>query len=356
MTTNQFTIKKIKQEALKFKGQENNVGVYESNISVTMELKLLACLDAITTKSGYGDRYKILMTDGFDYIYLKTNQENYNYLKNEVKKQYVYSITGNISLYNDEVELTVSNKPIYLENKVLEVNYDSFVEYKTLENVYDEINSLKLNCKGVAFSKLVKVDVKCLAKDINNTNLFFGNGEYIINVHGHSAVTNSFVKDNSYTLIGALSMHNFRPSLEFVTSTNSQDVSFTTDNLTTMKGSEFYKYTYETDEDPSYPNYSNLFKKPYLVTGYANSYLKSNKEYIVLEDNYNQNYYSSYTAAKNAKAIFFVNENYTGLEESKTQYCPMYEPLLSGTQIGVIVFPYLWNTQNYPQVYCYSFN
>ena len=86
------SIKKIKEKAQDFKGLENSVGVYESSISVKLNLKLLACLDAITTKSGYGDRYKILMSDGQDYIYLKTSYENYSYLKNYVQDQGVYTI------------------------------------------------------------------------------------------------------------------------------------------------------------------------------------------------------------------------------------------------------------------------
>ena len=75
--TQSITIAHIKEKAKEYKGLENSVGVYESNYSVEIELKLLACLDAITTKTGYGDRYKILMSDGTDYIYLKTKQENY---------------------------------------------------------------------------------------------------------------------------------------------------------------------------------------------------------------------------------------------------------------------------------------
>ena len=50
------------------------------------------------------------------------------------------------------------------------------------------------------------------------------------------------------------------------------------------------------------------------------------------------------------------NENYIKLTSSNTKYCPMYEYMDEGANLEAIVFPYLWNTQKYPQVYCYNFN
>jgi len=353
----QKTIKEIKETAKNYCGLVNSVGVYESNEKVELELSLIACLDAVTTKSGYGDRYKILMSDGIDYIYLKTNYDNYSYLKKYINDYGVYKIKGNISLYNGEVEITVDEKPTYLEEKSIDIQYDKLAENKSLEEVYQDLYSLKLNCKGIAFSKVVGVEVVCLAKDINNTNLYFGADGKIINLHGNDKVTNNFTVGSSYLLYGALNMHNFRPGLEYVYATKlDNNVNFSLENIETMTASSFYNYKYETDKDASYPNYSKLFEKPYKITGYVNSYLKDNKEYIVFEDNYKDQYYSTYQNASSAKAIFFVNENYTGLTSSNTQYCPIYEYIDLGTKLEVVVFPYLWNTQKYPQVYCYSFN
>lgn len=350
--TTTYTIKKIKEQAQNYIGLENEVGVYESNFSVTLNLKLLACLDAITTQKGYGDRYKILMSDGEDYIYLKTTYENYDYLKKYVTNQGVYSVTGNISIYNLEVELTVKEKPIYLEEETITFTSDK-APYLSIENIYSAIDELTLNSKGIAFSKLVKTNVICLAKDINNTNLYFGSGDYIINVHGHDKVTNRFTVGNSYELVGALSMHNFRPGLEFVSSKYIQeDVSFTTDNIENKTSSDFYKYTYEVDKHPSYENYTHLFQKPYKVTGYLNAYLKDSKYYIVLDDTLKENYYSTYTSARSGKAAFFVNENYVKI--SDIERSDIFEPLNDGLEVEVIVFPYLWNNNDYPQVYAYD--
>lgn len=350
------SISEIKNRAKGFEKLVNNVGVFESDVYVEIKLKLIACLDAVTSKTGYGDRYKLLMSDGRDYIYIKTSFENYDYLKGYVTDQSVYYVGGYISIYNNEIELTVNEKPTYLANETINLDYDCF-ESKTLEEIYVEINNLKLNCKGIAFSKIIKTEVLCLAKDINNTNLYFGSGNKIINVHGNDKVTNKFTKGKSYVLIGALSMHNFRPGLEYVDAYSiEEEVEFNINNLETKKASEFYKYTYETDKDATYPNYSKLFENPYIIEGYANSYVKDGKEYIVLEDTYKNSYYSTYQNARDAKSVFFVNEDYTKLTASNSKYCPMYEHLELGTKLEVVVFPYLWNTQKYPQVYCYNFN
>ena len=119
-----ITIKDIKEEASKYKGLENNVGVYESNKTVEIDLVLIACLDAITTQQGYGNRYKILMSDGEDYIYVKTSQENYKYLEKYADNRGVYKVKGNISLYNNEVEITVNDDILYLEGESIDIDYN----------------------------------------------------------------------------------------------------------------------------------------------------------------------------------------------------------------------------------------
>jgi len=152
-------------------------------------------------------------------------------------------------------------------------------------------------------------------------------------------------------------MHNFRPSLEYVYSYSlDNDIEVNFNNAQVVEAKSLYNYTYKVDEDSSYPKYTKLFEKPLKVKGYLNSYIKNSKEYLVFEDSFNENYYSTYQNAVTAKAIFFVNENYIELNTSNTKYCPIYEHLNKGTQLEIIIFPYLWNTLKYPQVYCYSFN
>jgi hypothetical protein len=147
-------------------------------------------------------------------------------------------------------------------------------------------------------------------------------------------------------------MHNFRPSLEYVHHSNLEekvDIDFT--NIKSKKAEDFYKYTYEVDEEKTYPNYSNLFKHPYKVEGYLNFYMKSNKYYTIIESTLKEEIYSTYQNAKAMKTLMIVNENLVGLETFN--YFPFVEEYENGEKIEFIVFPYLWNSQEYPQIYLY---
>ena len=95
-----------------------------------------------------------------------------------------------------------------------------------------------------------------------------------------------------------------------------------------------------------------MFKHPYFVEGYFNLYIKSNKYYAVIESTYKDTYYSTYQNARSAKTLMIVNENYVGLSDLK--YLPVLDELENGTKIKAIVFPYLWNTNDYPQIYYYG--
>ena len=72
-----ISVKDIKKKAENYLSSVNEVGVYESTEEVEIDLQLITVLDAITTKQGYGSRYKALMSDGEDYIYVKITDTEY---------------------------------------------------------------------------------------------------------------------------------------------------------------------------------------------------------------------------------------------------------------------------------------
>ena len=353
-----ISVKDIKSNAANYLSSVNEVGVYESTEEVKIDLQLIAVLDAITTKQGYGSRYKALMSDGEDYIYVKITDTEYKDLKKYITERQTYHVKGVIGLYNKtEPEIISDGEIEYIGDNIISTGYLSLTEELSLSDIYDHLNNLSLNCKGVAYSSVIKTKVTCLAKDINSTNLYFGNGQYIINVHGNDKVTNNFTKGSSYILVGALSVYNYRPSLEYVYSEPiSEEITFDYDNALSLKASEFYNYTYQVDEDEKYPEYTKFFETPKLVEGYINYYLKDGKGNLVLTDNYYNSPFSSIENAKSAKSIMIDNENCRQLTDSNVAYCPLYEYALEEIKVNLVVFPYMWNTSKYPMVYCYNFS
>ena len=353
-----ISVKDIKKKAENYLSSVNEIGVYESTEEVEIDLQLIAVLDAITTKQGYGSRYKALMSDGEDYIYVKITDTEYKNLKKYVTERQTYHVKGIIGLYNNTEAEIISNGEIeYIGDEIILTDYLSLADELSLSDIYENLNNLALNCKGVAYSSIIKTKVTCLAKDINSTNLYFGNGQYIINVHGNDKVTNNFTKGSSYILVGALSVYNYRPSLEYVYSEPiSEEITFDYNNALSLKASEFYNYTYQVDEEEKYPEYTKFFETPKLVEGYINYYLKDGKGNLVLTDNYYNSPFSTIENAKSAKSIMIDNENCRQLTDSNVAYCPLYEYALEETKISLVIFPYMWNTSKYPLVYCYNFS
>ena len=353
-----ISVKDIKSKAANYLSSVNEVGVYESTEEVEIDLQLIAVLDAITTKQGYGSRYKALMSDGEDYIYVKITDTEYKDLKKYITERQTYHVKGVMGLYNKtEPEIISDGEIEYIGDNIISTDYLSLAEELSLSDIYDHLNNLSLNCKGVTYSSVIKTKVTCLAKDINSTNLYFGNGQYIINVHGNDKVTNNFTKGSSYILVGALSVYNYRPSLEYVYSEPiSEEITFDYDNALSLKALEFYNYTYQVDEEEKYPEYTKFFETPKLVEGYINYYLKDGKGNLVLTDTYYDSPFSTIENAKSAKSIMIDNENCRQLTDSNVDYCPLYEYALEETKVSLVIFPYMWNTSKYPMVYCYNFS
>lgn len=349
------TVSEIRAIGETLVGSENEVGVAESDCKVSFVAKMYSCLDAVTTKSGYGNRYKILVADTTGYLYVKVPYASYEYLTKYDNQYGCYRFEGTVSLYNGEVEVTSDLKPVYLNETDIAVDWEILAEENdSLETVYRDIYALKTNTKGIAFSGIVGLNLLCLARDFENTNVYLTDGKNIVNMHGNAHLYTKFTPGFSYHVYAAKTIHNFRPGLEFVAaSVLEQPMSFQTEDLQSMTASEFYRYTYQVDKNDAYPSYSALFENAYRFEGYVNYYEKDGKIYMVLEDAYKENSYSSYTAAKDAKAVFLKNKNCVGIQTEKDEAACELLSCLDG-KVEMILFPYLWNTLGYFQVYYYS--
>ena len=343
-----LSIEEIRVLSLALEGIANSKGVGTSTQVVEFTGKLLARLDAITTQKGYGNRYKLLFADQTGYIYVKADEITYDKVENGIGD--TYRIVGNPSLYVGEAEVVLIN---YYSASAMDIDLSTLAEeVESLAEVHSYISSLRLNSKGVAFSKIIQFDAKYIGKAANAV-LLFTDGENAIYLHGDSYIGNRFTLNASYRLFAAATMFNFRPGVEFLDRTSIDDLAINLDisELATITGNELYNYQYETDENATYPNYSSKFTTLMRFEGYVNYYFKNGEGNVVLTDAFRSDTYDTYQGAANAKTIFVNNDNcmdlYSDYDYSR---CPFDEYfVIEPVKIEVVFMPYLWNTKKYWQ-------
>ncbi len=340
-------LSEIITEANKLKTSVNELGVAESNIKANINLKLLSVTDVITSKALTGNRYKLLMTNGEQYIYVKVNDRVYSSMKTRVGLS--FNVQGTLSYYCGHPEITCSLDR--LEEVNLDVDESNLFVSKTLDEVYNLIDNMEVNNKGCNGGELVKVKLKLLAKLNTNVGVFH-NGDKIISIHGNDKFMNSMNVNNVYEIKGAITMHNFKPGIEFIDYSSVNENIYNIDYLALDKmDADIYKITYEVDKNKTYPNYTNTFKHLYVVEGYINYYQKDSSYYAVIDYEYKENIYSTYQNALNAKALFISNEASVKLKsEQDLIHDPLYPYYNEKKKVSIVVIPYLLNTNHYWQV------
>ncbi len=345
-----LSIEAIRVLSLACESFADDDGVGTSTQLVEFTGKLLARLDAITTQRNYGNRYKLLFVDSTGYIYVKVDLNTYNKVENSIGNS--YRIVGFPSIYVGEAEVVLHS---YSSITAIDVDLSLLSEeVANIKAIHDYAASLRLNSKGVAFSKLVTFNAVCLGS-ADNSVVLFADAENAIYLHGNRYIGSQFTNGASYRLTVVITMFNFRPGVEFIerSSIANMEIELSDETIT---GNELYNYSYEVDENDYYPNYSSKFTKLFVHIGYANYYYKDGNKYIVLEDNYNTNVYSTYQGARTAKTIFLKNEDCVGLYgDYEYEQCPFSEFISEEPiQIMTVFMPYMWNTLDYWQGYYLS--
>lgn len=346
----QLSISQIRALSLALASSADANGNAVSSSLVEFTGKLLARLDAITTKRNYGNRYKLLFVDATGYIYVKVDSATYGKVEKNIGKSFV--ITGNPSLYAGAAEVTISS---YVAASNISVNLASISEsVPNIAAIHNHLTTLRLNNKGVAFDKLVRFEATYIAK-ADDSVLLFTDGANAIYVHGDSYIGNRFSLNSSYRLTVSTTMYNFRPNVELIEqeAITSQNIDLNAVEVPSLTASELYKYKYEVDKNASYPNYSSKFTSLFVYQGYANYYYKDGSRFIVLEDVFNPDVYLTYQNAATKKSIFVKNEDSTNLYgEYEYSLSPFAEYISDEPiKIEILFMPYLWNTNEYWQGY-----
>lgn len=338
---------------------QNSVGVAISDTLVSIEAKLIFTDSSIAGSKYWNDDnlYKALIVDETGYVYASVTSTDYEQLK---KYQYedtsYYMFTGYIANYIGMPEIKVINYEWLKnhENNITKEQIKAFVsEEKSLSTIYQDIASNPINVKGVYYGDLVKFTAKYLAK-MDDSVLLFTDGNNVIQLHGTNKIGNNFTLNSVYTIYGIESTYIYKPNINYVChETSSKSVEINADELTYMTATDLYKVKYTNDKTNHYPNYEQQFYSLRKFKGYANIYLKNGNQYIVFTDTYRSDSFSAYTAAASAKALFLKNDSEIGLYKDADFINSRFydEYVLENVELDVILVPYLYNTQNYWQVY-----
>lgn len=324
-----------------YKDKVNEVGVYQGEDKVKLTCELLSRNDAITSKKGYTNQYKLLMANEEGYIYINVPLEIYKKLENGIFSYYTFE--GYLAYYCGEVELSVNELPVKVDN--LNYSLDSLFEEKDIDEVYSIIKNKEVNCKGCNYYNLVKIKAKYLEK-MDDKVLLFGNGNKVIQVHGRDKFPNEMTKNNDYYIYASMSMYNYKPGIEYIYSKScNEEIEIIKNNLENVDSS-LNKNIYEVDTNKKYEEYSSSFPKLYKYEGYVNYYTKSNSAYFVLDDENKDVNYSSYESARSGKTLFIKNDSCVNLYYEKDfTSCPLYEAYLNNNKISCEVALYGYNRQ-----------
>ena len=249
-------ISEIKNLAATFdKTKVNKWGVYTSTVKAEITAQLLTLQDYTTTKEGYNGRYKAFVANETGFITV-----NIPYDKNMVdfkQDQQVYTFSGVVGLYNDEIEIdTGIIKPIRQVGVSLDYDYKEFATPETsIASLRESLfkPEFKVNVKGIGWKQAInRMDLEYVAK-VDSAIALFSDGENVIEVHGHDKVNGGLTVGQTYTVYGRPGLFNFRPELEyigFVSKDQSVKLSFV--NVPTITAADIYKYGFEIEKDTDY--------------------------------------------------------------------------------------------------------
>ncbi len=326
----------------------NNRGVYTSTIQAEITAQLLTLQDYGTTKAGYNGRYKAFVANETGFITVNLSDAGYTNMRNYKQEQQVYTFSGVIGLYNDEVEIDmgISAEPTFHSGVTLDYDYKAFVtDATTISELRTTVlaNDFKFNVKGTGWKQAIyRIDLQYV-KDIVNETLLFSDGENVIEVHGHDKIKNGLTQGKTYTVYGRVGLYNFRPELEHIAITPSgENIALSYENVPKITATNIFTYSFANDDDyllAKNKNYAGIVNNVYYFEGYLNWYEKAGKYYLLLEDTFSESTRTSETTAFAAKSLSIKNEDSRNLYENQLDFSPFGE-FTDGGKFGVYITPH----------------
>lgn len=323
------------------------------------------------TQKGYlsENQYKAFVFDETGYIYVGINAERYKnvFSKYEYSNTSYYTFKGILNKYLGQNELIMEQYE-WLNEVPPNLNIDTLKyfanEEKSMNEIYQLDNQLKLNNKGIAYGNVVMFKGKYIDK-VENEIALFSNEEYVMRVHGHSKLNNNFnsvkteeelTNSSSYLVVGVLSMYNYVPEIQYLASEKcSDEINYNLEKANKITANEIWKLKPNKDDlkNKHYQEYENVAQTIHYFEGYVNYSYYSNKYNMVLTDEYVEDYFNSALNEQNEKALRLNNENECGLSDNDLQYSSFANFYLSenGNQkIKVYFVTHGYNTNHYWQI------
>lgn len=343
----------------------NAVGVYTSNVTATFTAQLLTAQDYITTQAGYGDRYFAFVANETGYITLKMSYRYYENLNKYHENQDVYTFTGHIGLYNDEVVVELTAKPTHLPGVSLTYDLNSFSAARgDLTNFITNVKSLKRNSKGIAFNPQPTTYTLKYVEKVENAIALFTDGVSYVKMHSHQKINNYFTLGKVYNLTVREGSFYYYAEFEYLSHTTSNKV-ITEDfsSAAQISASALYNYTYDDSKGKENAtgnmNYMDISANRFYFEGYVNIYADQPKYSLVIDDTSKPDY-GTYINARDGKALFINNDHSANKYLNELEnFSPLYDytfPESNGVKpkISFYFTPYRMNSQKYWQIQIFT--
>lgn len=355
-------IGEIREIALGFKNlATNDANVYQSTIKASFRAQLLAYQDYINS-GAYTYPNKAIVANETGYILVAINQKDYTNISGYASKQQVYDYEGTITYYNGEPEVTLTKAPSYVKDVTLDYTLD-VTDGGSIMDVFNEIKTMPQNKSLTGFIvRPTTLTLRYILKLEDSIGLFT-DGVNVVQVHGHSSLTNSFSIDNNYEITFVPGLYRSKTSFTYISHRASSVEVPPVAVENTMTATQLYANGYI--KEPKFASdfaknlvYAETMINLYVFEGYANYYVKNDADYIVFDD-VAKNGYTSEETATEANAMFANNDSSRVLSTEKDYLnCiftdEAFAPKEEKTKIRFVFVPYLMNTKGYFQIHVFE--
>lgn len=301
--------------------------------------------------------YVKALTDNFDKLMLFVDEESYIFVRVDggfddyLKNRYLscrYLVEGKVSKNNGNIEVKYQNIT-NLTSEPESYNYSNIsLNKNSIEEVYQEINNVKLNNKDTGVGKIVTFEATIVAsdEDDSNTKVVVYDENNVITVIDDKTICSKNDMGQKCRFTGVISVLKTSPAImlldkEYVEKVNLDDLSLS--SAEEVVPSYFSKWYY-TSNKQSKPSL-DVYKKLYKITGYiTEDSSRTSKYYLGVVDE-NGNSLSDNGITTSIKGVYLMNN--LNMDNYDLTYSPFYEYYVNEQKVSFYASFYQFDTNNH---------